>query len=68
MRNKTDAGGAIHRRNVYITDVPRDNSIAPEQRQRYVIQLHGQDDTLGHSYQPTVPRRPHALVRPLIAR
>jgi hypothetical protein len=57
MREKTSAGGALHRPNVYITDVLRDDRVAPEQRQCLDVQLHGQDDTLGHSCQPDVPRR-----------
>ena len=58
MREKTGAGGALHRPNVYITDFPRDDSVvAPEQLQRLDVQLHEQDDALGYSYQPEVPRR-----------
>jgi hypothetical protein len=52
------AGGALHRPNVYITDFPRDDSVAPEQLQRLVVQRHEQDDALGYSsYQPEMPRR-----------
>ena len=51
MCEKTGAGGALHRPNVYIRDILR------EERQRLDVQLHGQDDTLGHSHQPVVPRR-----------
>jgi hypothetical protein len=41
-----DAGDAPHRRNVRVSDVPRDYSVAPELRQRKVIQIHGRDFTL----------------------
>ena len=34
MRDKTGAGGALHCPNVYITDVPCDDSVTPEERQR----------------------------------
>jgi hypothetical protein len=49
MSEKTGAGGALHCPNVYIRDILRDDRVAPEQRQRLDVQLHGQDDTLGHS-------------------
>ena len=44
-----------HRSNVYVTDVPRNDSVAPEKRQCLVVQLHGQNAALGHSSQPKVP-------------
>ena len=45
-------GNVPHRANVYVM---RNNSVAPEQRQYLVVQLHGQDVVLGHSSQPEVP-------------
>ena len=32
MRDKTGTGGALQGTNVYITDVSRDGSVAPERR------------------------------------
>ena len=47
-------GNVSHRANVYVIDVPRDDSVAPEQLQCLIVQLHGQDVALGHSSQPEV--------------
>ena len=50
-----DTGDVPHRPNVPTTDVPREVSVAPELRQRIVVQIHGRDFALGHSSQKNWP-------------
>ena len=42
----------MHRLGVFKTDPPRDKSVAPERKNRIVVQIHGHDYALGHSSQP----------------
>ena len=47
-----DTERELHRLSVYETDPPRDESAAPERRNRMVVQIHGHDYALGHSSPP----------------
>ena len=55
MHIANDTGDVPHRPNVPTTDVPREYSVAPELRQRIVVQSHGWDFALGYSSQKNWP-------------
>ena len=55
MHVADDTGDVPHRPNVPTTDVPREYSVAPELRQRIVVQSHGWDFALGYSSQKNWP-------------
>ena len=56
MHVADDTGDMSHRPNAHhTTDAPREYSVAPELRQRIVVQSHGWDFAPGHSSQKNWP-------------
>jgi len=55
MHVADDKGDMPHRPNVPTTDVSREYSVAPELRQRIVVQSHGRDFAFGHRSQKNWP-------------
>ena len=48
----SDTKEELHRQGVYKTDPQRDESAAPDRKNRIVVQIHGHDYALGHSSPP----------------